>query len=314
MGKKDLLTVVVLAMVAGFAGGVVSSWIFASRLVFAQQTSEQTKKIISAQGFYLVDEDGRIRATFGFIGANPELEIYEKAVPASGGGLRLGASFLDLRDQDGNSAQLHVSGEQAVLGLTKDGKGSVGLFVGNHVEPRMSLLDKDGKARTEMKLSDGEPSLELSDKDEKTRAGLKLYEGAPSLLLTDKSEKIRTWLHIDADEEPSLVMYDKDTRKRATLLPNGLGFIDQDKTRAMLTLAQGKPGLILFDKNEKTRAELSLALDGEPSLELSDQVGKTHATLGHAELKDQRTGSIEKRSASSLVLFGEDGKVIWEAP
>lgn len=85
------------------------------------------------------------------------------------------------------------------------------------------------------------------------------------------------------------------------------------ETRAGLVLADGEPHLLLADENEKPRVYLSL-FQGEPTLELSDKDGKTRAALGYTDLKNKRTGSVEKRSASSLVLFGEDGKVIWQAP
>jgi hypothetical protein len=51
-----------------------------------------------------------------------------------------------------------------------------------------------------------------------------------------------------------------------------------------------------------------------PSLTISDEQGHDRTVLGHAELKDVRTGSVEQRPASSLILFGEDGRVIWKVP
>ena len=68
------------------------------------------------------------------------------------------------------------------------------------------------------------------------------------------------------------------------------------------------------EADRKTRAELSVGADGEPSLELSDRNGKTRAALGQTDLKVIRTGSTEKRPPASLVLFDEKGTVIWEAP
>jgi hypothetical protein len=53
---------------------------------------------------------------------------------------------------------------------------------------------------------------------------------------------------------------------------------------------------------------------GYDGLEFSDEKHLTHAVLGSTELKNTRTGSIEKRPISSLVLFNDDGKVIWSSP
>jgi len=51
-----------------------------------------------------------------------------------------------------------------------------------------------------------------------------------------------------------------------------------------------------------------------PYLHMYDKKHRLRVALGSTKLKHVKTGSIEKRSPSSLVLFGEDGKVIWDAP
>ena len=91
--------------------------------------------------------------------------------------------------------------------------------------------------------------------------------------------------------------------------------VDKDgKVRAMFGMGEvGEPVLGLLDKDSEPHAELGL-VQGEPTLRFADKDGKSRATFGYIELKNQRTGSVEKRSASSLVLFGEDGEVIWQAP
>lgn len=50
---------------------------------------------------------------------------------------------------------------------------------------------------------------------------------------------------------------------------------------------------------------------GDRSVDLTDTDGYS-ATLGATELK-AKTGTVEKRSAASLVLSGKDQKVIWSA-
>jgi L-asparaginase II len=47
---------------------------------------------------------------------------------------------------------------------------------------------------------------------------------------------------------------------------------------------------------------------------LRDEKERIRAVLGHTNLEITRTGSVEQRSASSLVLFDKDGKVMWTAP
>jgi hypothetical protein len=36
--------------------------------------------------------------------------------------------------------------------------------------------------------------------------------------------------------------------------------------------------------------------------------------LGHASIELIRTGIVEVRPEASLILFGKDGKLLWEAP
>jgi hypothetical protein len=50
-----------------------------------------------------------------------------------------------------------------------------------------------------------------------------------------------------------------------------------------------------------------------PGVVVSDRAGYT-AALGPARLKTPGTGTEERRSAASLVLTDNDGKVIWSAP
>jgi len=60
--------------------------------------------------------------------------------------------------------------------------------------------------------------------------------------------------------------------------------------------------------------KLKVAPDGSPSIELYDQDGKQRAVLGSTDLEVTKTGTQIKKSPASLVLFGKEGKVIWEAP
>jgi hypothetical protein len=52
---------------------------------------------------------------------------------------------------------------------------------------------------------------------------------------------------------------------------------------------------------------------GDTHIELADQKG-ARAILGKTRLEIPATGSVEERSASSLVIFNKDRKVIWKAP
>jgi hypothetical protein len=75
-------------------------------------------------------------------------------------------------------------------------------------------------------------------------------------------------------------------------------------------------------EEEKEKAEnlfrlpgsmIMLAARNRASVELSEN-GRTRAVLGHTSLVTKRTGVVEERPVSSLVLFDKDGTVLWRAP
>src|SRR5262249_13804247 len=73
------------------------------------------------------------------------------------------------------------------------------------------------------------------------------------------------------------------------------------------------PGIFLFDQRGSTRSSLVLDSAGDASLSLFD-TEKPRVVLGGVDLKNIKTGSVEHRSPSSLVLFREDGRTLWSTP
>lgn len=71
----------------------------------------------------------------------------------------------------------------------------------------------------------------------------------------------------------------------------------------------------LDNNNLANRAILELRNDPSgAAVSLWDDLDTTRAILGNTSLVTTRTGSVEKRPLSSLVLFDKDGKVLWNAP
>lgn len=61
--------------------------------------------------------------------------------------------------------------------------------------------------------------------------------------------------------------------------------------------------------------EIRLVMQGEqPALQIRDNLFKDRAVLGCTSLEAVKTGSVENRPPSSLVLFDREGKVIFQAP
>ncbi|MBM4123735.1 MAG: hypothetical protein FJ246_02075 [Nitrospira sp.] len=61
MSRKDYGTMLVLAMLAGLVGGIVSERVFGSESALAQQRS----KAVTSEEYLLVDKSGRARAGLG---------------------------------------------------------------------------------------------------------------------------------------------------------------------------------------------------------------------------------------------------------
>ena len=127
-----------------------------------------------------------------------------------------------------------------------------------------------------------------------------MYAGGPGIVLFNKNGQFRAVFSLTSPEEgPVLTFADNKGNHRATV---GLG-------------AERQPYVTLRDQAGKERISLSLDDDGDPYLALYDQAENERAILGTVDFtKLKRTGTIEKRSVSSLVLLGKDGQITWKAP
>jgi hypothetical protein len=140
----------------------------------------------------------------------------------------------------------------------------------------------------------------LVDKEGKVLSTWGMYAGGPGIVLFSKSGQFRAVFSLTSPEEgPVLTFADKDGNHRAIV---GLG-------------AKRQPYLTLRDNAGKERLSLSLDNEGEPYVALYDKQENSRAVLGTVDLtKIKRTGIIEKRSVSSLILLQENGEVAWKAP
>ena len=72
------------------------------------------------------------------------------------------------------------------------------------------------------------------------------------------------------------------------------------------------PSLTLTGSKDFSGIDLKIPTEG-PVLKINDE-NLARAVLGTVRLSNNRTGSTEIRAPSSLVLFDEEGKVVWSAP
>ena len=140
----------------------------------------------------------------------------------------------------------------------------------------------------------------LVDKEDKILSTWGMYAGGPGIVLFGKNGQFRAVFSLTSpDEGPILTFADNKGNHRATV---GLG-------------AERQPYVTLRDQAGKERISLSLDDDGDPYLPLYDQAENERAILGTMDsMKLKRTGTIEKRSVSSLVLLGKDGQITWKTP
>jgi hypothetical protein len=154
-----------------------------------------------------------------------------------------------------------------------------------------------GQALPRSRVIEGEAFI-LKDGQGKTRARLSLRTGfSPGLELYDKDGNVRALLGADPDSSSGLLFFDEEQKPRASLGLNVDG-----------------PRLWFADKSNKTRASINLSPDGSPGLELLDKDGNLRAVLGSTSIVTVRTGLVDQRPESSLVLFDKNWKILWKAP
>lgn len=135
---------------------------------------------------------------------------------------------------------------------------------------------------------------------------------ANEIHLVDHRGRARWVLAFSKEGEPSLTFVNKDGWAPMAMGVNRNGF--PFFNMVLQPSKGGGPSLSLMDGSMKNRAVLGLWEDGEPYLTLLDRNGQVRATLGSTEVKNPWTGANVRRPSSSLVLFDEEGKIIWSAP
>jgi len=267
-------------------------------LVLMGATAQRVPDEIRARAFVVVASDGRNQ---GRLGASAQ-----------------GAPELVLYDPKGIG--------RASLSLAQDG------------DPKLYLRDEDDTASASMRVSQylAMPEIELSTRHGSTRntATMSVYEGvfpevsfwagglegiSPSLARMRANGAGGADILLKGGESSGVVLQGDKAYARMTAGFLGAEFIAYGRPGEGATLSS--PGSLLaggssldLHHNGKSRALVALDEKGSPHVILSDETGETRAALGHVDLKEIPAGTVSKRPASSLVLFGEDGKVLWRTP
>jgi len=141
----------------------------------------------------------------------------------------------------------------------------------------------------------------LRDRRGQKRAELLTWRGSPTLNFLDTNGAIQVSVGLAQSRRPGL--------EQASLR---LYSADGKNAQAVLGISHGRPSFRIFSKEGNGRVELTM-LNGEPTIELRDKNGKLRAVLGCVSFKLPR-GTVVNRPPSSLILFNEEGKVIFGAP
>ena len=96
------------------------------------------------------------------------------------------------------------------------------------------------------------------------------------------------------------VLVDSNNKERASLVTDGAGSVF----------------FVLFDKDEKARADVSVTPYG-PSINFYDPNGKARTIIGSTNAVSSHivnAGIVERNPPSSIVLFDKEGKLLWRTP
>ena len=217
MIRNDCMPMMLVAIIAGWIGGMLPGAMLRSDPVIAQEASASTA--VTAEEFRVVGKDGKVRAV---IGAQPDgsasAAFYDLHghVRAEIGLNAAGVAELALYDQAGKQRKpqgfaymfvlpnggprLSLIGDAANLTIASDRlAGYATLKIEPDNNPVLSLEGEDKGAALLTMLQDGSPSLTLYDPEGYRRAALEIRElRAPgkepvpksTLTLYDKNEKV----------------------------------------------------------------------------------------------------------------------------
>jgi hypothetical protein len=195
MTKKQYSLMLVLALVAGLVGGVVSSQFLLGQPALAEKRAE-SKRIIEAEEFRLIDREGKHRITLKMEGLRetiPKLKFFDsdgkKTISLSGGSW----PSMALWDESG-SPRITI---QLLAGIPT--------FQFYHQDATVSLMFSGSKqvlrdvSNNRIELSaDGEPFLALADKT-----------GLPRAILGSTEIKVKRTGEIRKRPVSSLVLFNE---------------------------------------------------------------------------------------------------------
>jgi hypothetical protein len=121
MNRKQFAVLLILAVVAAFAGGAISQVVMGQGAAIAENS---IPKVIQSERFEVVDSEGKKRGLFGLVDETPVLWLID--TPQSSFMLTLGPlPSLSLR---GDKPSIEISGITANISLTSSERSDLAMF------------------------------------------------------------------------------------------------------------------------------------------------------------------------------------------
>jgi hypothetical protein len=167
------------------------------------------------------------------------------------------------------------------------------------------LRDSHGNVRARLFMDGSEPKLSLLNTRRQHVADL--YSSGDGAALN--FEKSGANIHIETAGLPNISIGQE--HQAMALFSDGFRVGDDRSSEPSLAVVDQPDGGHLWMKHSGSVGRIDVASDNA-SLTVADKDG-FYATVGSTEVQGQLTG-ITRTSAGSFMLFGKDGKVIWQAP
>ena len=180
---------------------------------------------------------------------------------------------------------------------------------GDLVARSLVLRDCRGKAEVKLGIVDGASFVQLKDNNGIARVSIECFEeGESGLFVRDLKEEVVVSVRtLGGDGTPWINMRCPSGKGSLMLAPAQLTLRDNKgiDRASLVTAGDGESYLRFYDAQRRDRAGLCMRREGSPRLYLADANRRVRAILGAAKEGD---------SESSLALWGENGKLIWQSP
>lgn len=294
---KNVALYCLLALIGGVVGGFLSNLTFSHNLAFANIKSPP--KIIVANEFRVIDDEGNIQARFygGSEGKGGSL-VFEKidAEAFAKHGFTVEAPLELPVIREINQRKNDKKGE-IIQSLNLSSSGVL-------ASQKFSFIT-NGVAAKES----------YSRKTQLSGEGLEVWEDSSTSLSNMVGPQM---LSIGYRYDNMLCLDCVDTKYPRIQFTRHAGGNSPAEKQIMIGLYDsGSPYFAMGDNqfflSEAIIKNTNIYLD-KSGLEISDNNFKTRAKVGEIDLNIMRTGSIEKRPFSSIILLNDEGKVAWSAP